>query len=169
MDLFLSVIQPDGSEAMAAIEAANTQTSCRGLVLSPEQTRSLCAVYKSAVTDNGIVEFGAGGVVKIQKAFATSDFVDASNFAEVVEAMTEAFYFIKREVTDEICDDTVIAAMLRAFDSKSMGSLELFEGRELETLIRYLNEGRTSLDIAGLDDYDTEPEYDSPYGADDEW
>lgn len=163
MHLFLEKLQPDESEAMAAIERANADTARFGLVLSPEQIRSLCAVYKSAVTENAIVEFGAGGVVKLQKAFASSDFVDASNFAQVTEAMTESFYFIKREVSGEIRDDTVIAAMLRAFDEKSMGSLELFEGRELETLIRYLNEGRASLEIVGNDDYDKEPEYDSPY------
>lgn len=163
MHSFLAKLQPDESEAMAAIERANADTARFGLVLSPEQRRSLCAVYKSAVTENAIVEFGAGGVVKLQKAFASSDFVDASNFAQVTEAMTEVFYFIKREVSGEIRDDTVIAAMLRAFDEKSMGSLELFEGRELETLIRYLNEGRTSLEIVGNDDYDKEPEYDSPY------
>lgn len=163
MNLFPAIFRPDESETTAAIEAANADTARYGLVLSPEQTRSLCTVYKNAVTDNGIVEFGAGGVVKLQKAFASSDFVDASNFAGVVEAMTEAFYFIKREVEGEIRDDTVIAAMLRAFDEKSMGSLELFESRELETLIRYLNEGRASLEIVGDDDYDEEPGYDSSY------
>lgn len=148
---------------MEAIASANGETERFGLVLSPEQVRSLCAVYKNAAAENAIVEFGAGGVVKLQKAFAASDFVDASNFAEVVETMTECFYFIKREVSDELRDDTVIAAMLRAFDEKSMGSLELFQGREMETLIRCLNEGRTSLEIAGDDNYDDEPVYDSPY------
>lgn len=163
MNSFLTSLSFDERGVMAAIEQANADTSHFGLVLSPQQLRSLCAVYKSAVTDNAIVEFGAGGVVKIQRAFASSDFVDASNFSEVVEAMTEAFYFIKREVADEIRDDTVIDAMLRAFDEKSMGSLELFQGRELETLIRYLNEGRTSLEIVGDDDYDAEVEYDLEY------
>lgn len=163
MNSFLVRFPFDESGAVAAITCANEDTAHFGLVLSPEQVRSLCAVYRSAVSENAIVEFGAGGVVKLQKAFASSDFVDAGNFAEVVEAMTQAFYFIKREVSEEIRDDTVIAAMLRAFDEKSRGSLELFEGRELETLIRYLNEGRRSLEIVGDDDYDAEPEYDSAY------
>ena len=158
MDSFSKLILYDGESALAAITGANEETAESGLVLSAEQAKSLCEVYNSAIAENGIVEFGAGGVVKIQKAFAKSDFVDRGNFAEVVEAMTESFYYIKREVEDEIRDDAVIAAMLDAFDNHSMGSIELFQSRDAEILIRYLNEGRSSLEIADDGDYNGYPE-----------
>ena len=158
MDLFSNLIPLDSKGALTAITAANTETAGYGLTLSPEQALSLCAVYSTALSENRIVEFGAGGVVKLQKTFAGSDFVDASNFSEVLEAMTEAFYFLKREVDPEIRDDKVIAAMLDAFDTQSMGSTELFLSRDVYTLIKYLNKGRRSLKITGDDDYHSVPE-----------
>ena len=158
MELSLARIPFDEAAVCKSIIEANESTAGYGLTLDPEQALDVSRIYRSAIADNQIVEFGAGGLIKIQKAFAASDFVDRSNYCEVVEAMTESFYYLKREVDPEVRDDTVISAMLEAFDKKSMGSIELFQGRELETLIKYLNEGRTSLEITGDEDYDSEPE-----------
>ena len=158
MENLLSLISFDNDGVMAAISEANDETDQYGLILSASEIKDICNVYKNALSENRIVEFGAGGVTKIQKAFAASDFVDKSNFAEIVEVMTEMFYFIKREVEVEVGDDSLINAMLNAFDNHSHGSADIFCSREAKTLIRYINEGRESLEIAGEDDYDFIPE-----------
>lgn len=159
MQFFISQIPFDETAIKRRMTETNEETTARsGLILTPEQITELCGIYKRELLENKIVEFNAGGVVKIQKTFAESDFVDTSNYFEVIEAMTEAFYFLKREVNKEVRDDTVINAMFEAFDRKCMGSIELFQSRELEVLIRYINEGRSSLEIVGDDDYDSKPE-----------
>lgn len=157
MQDFFSLITFDSAGAEKAITAANEATAENGLTLSPDEIRSLCAVYRDSLTENSIVEFGAGGVVKIQKAFSASCYADRSNFAEIVEAMTETFYYIKRNVEPEIRDDTLIAAMVDAFDNHSGGSIEEFQNTDAALLIRYLNEGREDLTIAAEEDYSFAP------------
>ena len=159
MPFLITQLPFDETAVKRRMTETNEETTARsGLILTPEQITELCGIYKRNLLENKIVEFNAGGVVKIQKVFAESDFVDNSNYYEVVETMAEAFYYLKREVNKEVRDDTVIKAMFEAFDRKCMGSLELFQSRELEALIRYINEGRSSLEIVGDDDYDSEPE-----------
>ena len=158
MSFSLAQIPFDEAAVRRRMTEANEITARSGLILTPEQITELSGIYKRTLYENRIVDFNAGGIVKIQQVFAGSDFVDASNYYEVVEAMTEAFYFLKREADKDVRDDTVISAMFEAFDKKCMGSIELFQSRELEVLIRYVNEGRDSLEIVGDDDYDSEPE-----------
>jgi len=75
--------------------------------------------------------------------------------------MTEAFCYLKREADREVSDRAVISAMRTMFDEVSCGSEELFLGRELEILLRYLREGRLNED--GLPDYAIREE--DNYGA----
>lgn len=159
MGSFLQRLTFSAEGTAHAILAANEKTAQHGLTLTQEEALTLAEVYRDALADNHLVEFGAGGVLKIQEAFASSDFADRSNYAEIVNAMTETFYYIKGEVRNEIRDDTVIAAMLDLFDNHCMGSLELFISRETEILIRYLKEGRQSLIPDAEDNYNEEPEY----------
>ena len=88
------------------------------------------------------MEVGCQGVTKLIETFAASSYVYADNYANVIQEMTEAFYHIKREAPIETNDNAVIAAMVDFFDNVSHGSLDLFLGRDLEILMRYIADGK---------------------------
>lgn len=164
MQNMLGQIVPQPKNTQNVLMQANTLTAKYGLVLTESQAMEIAQTYCTSLRENRIVEVGCQGVVKLIEAFAASSYVYADNYAAVVQEMTEAFYHIKREVPIEINDNAVIAAMVDFFDNVSHGCLELFLGRDLEILIRYIASGERNWEenphykIKQEDYYDAAPD-----------
>ncbi len=151
-----SLIPPDEKQSAQAILARASLCAVYGVSLTPAEAQSIARTHIRALTDNRLVEIGCGSVEKIIGEFARSPYADAGNFASLVETMTEAFCYLKREADREVRDNTVIAAMRAMFERSSQGSEELFLGRDLDrireclrgrnaerTLLRYLLDENT--------------------------
>ena len=168
----LSLIAPQPNVIQNALVQAGDRTAKYGLVLTRTQALQIAETYCTALKENRIVEVGCGGVTKLVEAFAASSYVFPDNYASVIHEMTEAFYHIKREVPLEVNDNAVIAAMVDFFDNVSHGCLELFLGRDLEILIRYIASGQHDWEespnycIKKEDYYDAAPDYTSAYSDD---
>ena len=162
-----SLIAPQQGAVQSALLQANEHTAGYGLVLTQAQALEIAEAYCTSLMENRIVEVGCGGITKLLEAFAASCYVFPENYAAVIREMTEAFYYVKREVPIEINDNAVIAAMVDFFDNVSHGSMELFIGRDLEILIGYIASGRHNWEenphyhIKEEDSYDTAPDYTS--------
>ncbi len=173
MQNILSMIVPQPSVSGQMILQTNERTAkYYGLVLTNAQAMEIAATYHTSLAENRIIEVGCGGISKLIEAFAASSFVYADNYASVIHEMTEAFYHIKREVPIETNDDAVIAAMVDFFDNASHGSIELFLGRDMETLIRYIAKGNRNWEehpnyqLKKEDSYDTAPDYTDAHAED---
>ena len=172
MQDILSLTSPCPDQTCALILKTNAQSAANGLVLTPAQAMEIAKTHSRSLRENRIVEVGCGGVTKLIDAFAASPYVDRNNYAEVIDEMTEMFYYIKREVDIEINDDAVIEAMADFFDRASHGSLELFTARDADILIGYIRETKGNWAqnphylLKEEVSYDSQPEYTSAHAND---
>jgi len=128
----------DRSLAVQTILAQNALCARHGLSLTEAEAERIAEVHAVSLRDNGLFEIGAGSVEGIIEEFVASPYLHRENFAGVVEGMTEALFWLKREAGREIGDRTLIAAMRAMFDGSSQGAEELFFGRDLEQILRTL-------------------------------
>jgi len=126
--------------AVKDIIKCNKTSSEYGLSLNPKQAQELVNTHQQALENNGRIEFTGGTIQKIIKCFCSSPFISKYNYADTLNDLVEIFYYFKNETDDEISDDELIILMRKYFNENCKGSLELLQGRELETLahnIRY--------------------------------
>ena len=171
MQKFLSLIGPAPDATRRAILSVNEKTAHYGLTLTETEALELANIFQTCLVENRIIEVGYGGVTKIAAAFAASAFAYPENYASIVNDMTEAFYYIKREVSPEVNDDAVIAAMVDYFDHVSYGSIELFLGRDMDKLIVRIESSThwaedPDYKIREEDRYDDKPQFTSAHSKD---
>ena len=151
----------DQSATVQMILSRNELCARHSLHLTAEDAKSIAETHAISLRENELVEIGAGSVDKIITEFAASPYADRENFAQIVETMTEVFCYLKREANRELSDTAVIAAMREMFDEVSCGCEELFLGRDLDFLLKYLRQNRLGRD--GRPDYKIREE--DNYGA----
>lgn len=131
------------SETVNDILALNGELSETGLFLTPVQAAELADTRSRALVDNERVELAGGGaVVKLIRKFSNSSYVDRSNFASLMNDLTEIFYYVKSETMDKVNDEVLIDTMFEMFETLCNGDVTLLGGRELDTLLRYFRVGK---------------------------
>lgn len=143
MNSITEFFSPRRSDTAQMILRQNERIAVRGLSLTPADAQDIAETHAVSLRENRLVEIGAGSVEKIITEFSASPYVTRENFATVVEMMTEAFCYLKREAQREVSDKTVIAAMRAMFDEGSQGTEELFLGRDMERLLQCVRHPKT--------------------------
>lgn len=118
--------------------ALNPQTRDYGLELSREEAASLAADRRRALEESGRIEFGEGILGKLILTFSRSAYLYQYNYVPVLHGLLETFFLLKNETHDRISDDKLIAFLFDCFEHRYRGSLEMFNGREVEKLRRRL-------------------------------
>ena len=108
--------------------ALNETTAGYGLLLTPAQAAELAAVQERALSDTGRVEFGEGAAAKLVRALCASPYVDRETWADTLAGMTALFYALKSETHDQLTDGELIDAMVRVFDGRAHGAMEVLAG-----------------------------------------
>ena len=108
--------------------ALNETTAGYGLLLTPAQAAELAAVQQRALSDTGRVEFGEGAAAKLVRALCASPYVDRETWADTLAGMTALFYALKSETHDRLTDGELIDAMVRVFDGRAHGAMEVLAG-----------------------------------------
>lgn len=126
----------------AELLALNDITWERGLTLTEEEARELSETRTRALKENDRIEFGAEVMRKIMNRFADSRYLDRSSWADVLNEITYYFYFIKAETDDRISDTALVEEMFIRFELYCRGSVERFEQKEVERIIRKVNMGK---------------------------
>lgn len=126
-----------------------------GLSLTAQEARELVKTHQQALKNNGRIEFTSGTIQKIIRCFCSSPFISKYNYAETLNDLLEIFYYFKNETGDEIPDDDLIILMRKYFNENCKGSIELLQGRELETLAHNIRYSIfNSMSISGQEDSD---------------
>lgn len=112
-----------------------------GLVLSEEDAVELSETRSKALVDNDRIEIGVGAIAEIIKRFSKSRYVNADDYAYVLNEITDIFYYIKTETDDKVDDDELLDELFKRFELNCRGSMDLLLGREAERLIRKINSG----------------------------
>lgn len=129
-------------QAVNEIIKCNDYAEKFGLVLTQTQAIELAETRSHALRDNGRIEFGGGVIEKIIKSFCDSPYISMHNYTDILNELTEIFYYYKNETLDLISDDDLIKFMKSSFDGICQGSLDLLSGRELYRLAKNLRFGR---------------------------
>ena len=108
--------------------ALNETTAGYGLLLTPAQATELAAVQQRALSDTGRIEFGEGAAAKLVRALCASPYVDRETWADTLAGMTALFYVLKSETHDRLTDGELIDAMVRVFDGRAHGAMEVLAG-----------------------------------------
>ena len=108
--------------------ALNETTARYGLLLTPAQAAELAAVQERALSDTGRVEFGEGAAAKLVRALCASPYVDRETWADTLAGMTALFYALKSGTHDRLTDGELIDAMVRVFDGRAHGAMEVLAG-----------------------------------------
>ena len=119
-----------------AILDTNSITSQYGLTLTREDVVKLLNTRDRALMENDRIEIGQGVIDQIILAFCDSPYLNCTNYADTLCALTELFYYMKNDTMDQMPDDELIHRMKDYFNGEDRGSLELLADRELEQMAR---------------------------------
>lgn len=131
MENFLTIVPPTSKDG-AALCAATLQ-QC-GIILSPAEQAALAAAQTKALRDSGRVEFGAGILPALAKAFANSPYITQENAAALLEELQAAFYYFRGECDGLISDEKLVDFMRREFNGPAGGDVGYLSGTSLERL-----------------------------------
>ena len=112
-----------------------------GLCLTEQDITELVELRSQALRNTGRVEFGGGILPKLIRAFCSSPYLDAYNYAETLGLLQDAFYYYKSESQDRFSDDDLIEFMVDVFNGPAHGSAELLTTISLEQLCRWARNG----------------------------
>ncbi len=112
-----------------------------GLVLSEEEARELSDTRNRSLTENDRIEIGVGAVGKLIRRFCKSHYVTQENYTNLLNELTDLFYYIKTDTDDKISDDDLVEELFRRFELRCNGSIDTLISVEGERIIRMVNSG----------------------------
>ncbi|QAT48302.1 hypothetical protein EQM14_00100 [Caproiciproducens sp. NJN-50] len=135
---FLRPSALDDARTAENLLTLNEETQEFGLELSREDALALAETRRIALQASGRVEFGTPVLEKIIRAFSRSRYLYQYDYAPALHELLEAFFLLKNETEDRFSDDNLVDFLFDCFESRYRGSLEMFQGPELEQLRRLL-------------------------------
>lgn len=118
---------------VADLLESNQMTKRYGLILTPWEIKEMMAVRNEALRAYGRVELGIEPTKRMMETFCASPYINAENYASVLNELHDIFYDLKNETEDRVGDDQLIGWMKGCFDNECGGSLELLKSK-LESL-----------------------------------
>lgn len=136
-----SLLKPsalDDARTAENLLALNGETQEYGLELSREDALALAETRRIALEASGRVEFGTPVLEKIIRSFSRSRYLYQYDYAPTLHELLEAFFLLKNETGDRFSDDDLIDFLFDCYEYRYRGSLEMFQGPELDQLRRLL-------------------------------
>ena len=133
--------------------ALNDHTASYGLMLTPTQAAQLTVCQQRALADTGRIEFGEGATAQLIRALFASPYVNRKTWADTLGEMTALFYALKSETHDRLTDEELIDAMVRVFDGRAHGAMEVLADMTESDWLREVD-GRGNDDGEACDDED---------------
>ncbi len=129
-------------QELSKVLDCNDYTKKFGVILSPEDAKSLMLSRKDNLRQFERVEFKEGILPKLIYTFCDSPYIYQDNYVETIERLQEIFYLYKNESLDELNDEELLQFMKEAFEGECQGSLDSLEDTSLEDFARGIR-GRT--------------------------
>lgn len=136
-----SLLQPsalDDARTAEGLLALNQETQEYGLELSREDALALVETRRIALEASGRLEFGTPVLEKIIRTFSRSRYLYQYDYAPTLHELLEAFFLLRNETEDHFSDDDLIDFLFDCYEFRYHGSLEMFQGPELDRLCRLL-------------------------------
>lgn len=124
------------NEQINKILNLNEETILYGLKLKKEDIMQIIEVRNQVVTGYGRIELGTDVINKLIKSFYNCPFIEQDDYMLTIMELQEVFYYMKNETEDRISDDELIEILKDFFENYCRGSIELLQGREIESFAR---------------------------------
>ncbi|GAU78972.1 DUF6323 family protein [Fusibacter sp. 3D3] len=125
--------------ALEEILESNDRSGLYGLKLTSEDALVLIEARNQALISHGRIEVGSATIGKIIEAFLDSPYIQQADYVEILDDLIETFYYMKNEMFEVLSDDELIELMVKYYNGKSGGSIELLRDRDLDKVLRHIH------------------------------
>lgn len=132
MDLshfFNSVQLSPESKTVRDIVALNDKTKEYGLVLTPNDVKTMITSRNKVLHDYARVELSTEVLKELIELYAASPYMDQNHYVETLNDLQEIFYYLRNETEDKINDVKLINQMMDYFNGSCAGSVELLRSK----------------------------------------
>ncbi len=127
--IFNAINIPVQEKYMMEILQLNEKTKGFGLILTPDEIKSMMAARNKVLRDYERVELGFEVTKELIEVFCTSPYIDDGNYVSTLNELHEIFYYLKNETEDKIGDVKLVQIMKEIFDEDCGGSVELLKSK----------------------------------------
>jgi 5-methylthioribose kinase len=100
-----------------------------GLVLTPNDVKTLITSRNKVLHDHARVELGIDVLKELIEVFSASPYMDQDHYVETLNKLQEIFYYLRNETEDKVGDVKLIHQMMDYSDGPCGGSLELLRSK----------------------------------------
>lgn len=136
MNLPIMITKNSTSKQVNEIMKLNEETTAYGLKLSRQEIVQVLEVRNDLLKGYGRIEIGTDVINKLIKSFYTSSYIQQDSYMTTLMELQEIFYCMKNETEDNLSDDEIIEMLKDFFENYCKGSIELLQGREIESFAR---------------------------------
>lgn len=117
------------SKTVMELLSLNEKTKERGLVLTPNDVKTLVVFRNKVLRDHARVELDIGVLKELIEVFSTSPYMEREHYVETINELQEIFYYLRNETEDKIGDVKLIQRMNDFYNGPCAGSLELLKSK----------------------------------------
>ncbi|GAA0338718.1 DUF6323 family protein [Oceanobacillus oncorhynchi subsp. oncorhynchi] len=132
MDLsdMLNAIQlSQNSNTVMELVHLNEKTKERGLVLTPDDAKTLIASRNNVLRNHARVELSIGVLKEFIEVFSASPYMEQAYYVDTLNEIQEIFYYLRNETEDKISDAKLIQLMSDSYNGSCAGSIELLRSK----------------------------------------
>ncbi|WP_277679338.1 DUF6323 family protein [Gracilibacillus dipsosauri] len=107
----------------------NKKIKEHGLVLTPNDVKTLITSRNKVLHDYARVELSTEVLKELIEVFAASPYMNQEHYVETLNDLQEIFYHLRNETEDKIGDVKLIHQMMEDFNGPCAGSVELLRSR----------------------------------------
>ncbi|GGA51129.1 hypothetical protein GCM10007416_25310 [Kroppenstedtia guangzhouensis] len=127
--IFNSIQLSPQSKTMVELLELNEKTKEHGLVLTPDDVKTVMVSRNKVLRDHGRIELGIEVTKGLIEVFSSSPYMDQDHYVDALNELHEIFYYLRNETEDKIGDAKLIQLMKDYFDGSCAGSLELLRSK----------------------------------------
>lgn len=131
-DMLNSIQLSQNSDAVMELVRLNEKTKERGLILTPDDAKTLVVSRNKVLRDHARVELSIGVLKELIEVFSTSPYMDQEHYVDTLNELQEIFYYLRNETEDKFSDAKLIQLMNESYNGSCAGSIELLRSKTEE-------------------------------------
>ncbi|MEF3327810.1 DUF6323 family protein [Oceanobacillus oncorhynchi] len=128
-DMLNSIQLSQNSNAVMELVRLNDKTKERGLILTPDDAKTLVVSRNKVLRDHARVELSIGVLKELIEVFSTSPYMDQEHYVDTLNELQEIFYYLRNETEDKFSDAKLIQLMNESYNGSCAGSIELLRSK----------------------------------------
>lgn len=162
-DIFEMIVINNQKQELQQVLSCNEKTKKFGLNLTTQDAQRLMACRRDTLKIQKRLELGGGILPKLIETFCDSQYINQTEYVDILEELQEIFYLYKNESEDKLTDDELMEFMKEQFEGICYGSLEYLSETCLERFSRAIRAG-----YCGYINGDKKDEYDK-FSEEERW